>query len=159
MKFLLTEVVDKIEPDDVRQAAFGAIDTLTKTVDVLADDDPKNAEQVTAVWLEYVNKDIVALAESQFDKAIFKIEDVNVREVLLSLKHPLLDTVRALSDGDTANLNQLKALWIDYIKDPVSQTKLIENGLVPILNTVIKNPSIVEAIAAIVKYLLAQIKW
>lgn len=159
LRLILDQVVAKIEPVDVREAANGAVTALINTITVLADDEPKNGKQVTEVWLRFVNQDVVKLAGSQFDAAVAKIEDENVRAVLASVKLPLLQTLSNLTDDVQPDGVQIKAAWLSFIRDQKNQATLVDNIVVPLAEKVIKNEQIVQALAVVLKFVLASLKY
>lgn len=159
LKLILDQLVIKIEPVDVRAAAEGAVTALLNTITVLADDEPKNAKQVTDVWLRFVNEDVVKLAGSQYEKAVNKIDDEDLKAVLKSVKSALLLTIANLTDEVQPDAAQIKETWLAYIKDPKNQAVIVDNALVPLAAKVIKNPDILNAISIVLKFVLSQIKF
>lgn len=119
---LVSRIPDKTIQEDIRIR----LEPIKKMVEVLADKDPNNAQQVKEVWFAFLKSDeFNDSVEGRIYQAIGLIEDDKAREFVTRIAVPVLKTVRSLYDNEPDNAEQIKDAWFQYLTDNESTASVV----------------------------------
>lgn len=154
IEFAKTEVIKHVNEEYVALTLNVVFKKLSETVDILSDENTDNKNQLRLVWGSFVTEPTIAEAiRLALLDAVSKVNDVNVKEGLTLLVHPIVDTIVALSDKDTDNGEQLENIWITFAKsEPFLD--YAEKNLELLLKRIIKNEMLVNIIVSFLKLLI-----
>jgi ABC-type phosphate transport system substrate-binding protein len=119
-----------------------ALEPVKQTAVVLGDDNPRNAEQVEAVWKNFAHLDLDDFAENEVLLALQKIENPDIKKVLETLAVPTVSLLRIVTDDDKNDQAQIKQLFDGFIKDEQTQAVALEHIVIPFLVNKIKDESL-----------------
>jgi hypothetical protein len=134
--------ISKIKSTVVREGLRKLLRPIQDSALAFADDNPRNDEQLEAIWKGFAHIELPDYAEGQIEGAIAKIGDENVRTVLSTLSHPIVNMLRLVTDEDPNNEVQLKIMLKAFVSDPQNQKVLIENVIVPLIEAKVKDESL-----------------
>lgn len=150
------EVVEKeifplIEKEFARIAAQEGLDRLKSTVVVLLDENPDNKTQVNLIWSSLATDPQIADAvRSALLEAISSVDNVVVKDALTLLVKPITLTLSAVTDGVKPNGEQIKTIWLDFLKSEEFRLFILAN-LEVIVKAIIKKDSVEKIILTILK--------
>ena len=150
------EVVEKeifplIEKEFARIAAQEGLDRLKSTVVVLLDENPDNKTQVNLIWSSLATDPQIADAvRSALLEAVSSVDEQIVKDALTLLVKPLTLTLSAISDDVKPNGEQIKNIWLDFLKSEEFRLFILAN-LEMIVKTIIKKDSVEKIILTILK--------
>lgn len=157
LTFIKAEFVTKLPDPGLVEGVSKTIDTISQMVSILHDNLPNNKERIEALWLGFVNTDLLALGEQELNELFLKISNPSLRLTLQTISVPVLDMFRVLTDDVGGNEEQIAKVWEDFIKDPDVQTVIIQQILTPLLSDLIKQPTMVAFIMSILQTALNEI--
>ena len=150
------EVVEKeifplIEKEFARIAAQEGLDRLKSTVVVLLDENPDNKTQVNLIWSSLATDPQIADAvRSALLEAISSVDNVVVKDALTLLVKPITLTLSAVTDGVKPNGEQIKTIWLDFLKSEEFRLFILAN-LEVIVKAIIKKDSVEKIILTFLK--------
>lgn len=112
---------------------------IRNSVVAFADDNPRDNEQLEAIWRQYANGPLPDLADVQIVAALSKLSDPNLRAVLLQLTSPTVQVLRLVTDENPNNEKQIRELFDAFVRSDESQRVLLEHLLIPLLEARIKD--------------------
>ena len=116
INILEKNLVDRIQIEDIKNDIKIRLLPTRKMVKVLSDKDPNNAEQVKQVWLEFLSsEDFSDSIENRILQAIGLIQDEKIRTFISGLVVPIVKTVKALTDDNPNNVEQIREAWTEYL--------------------------------------------
>lgn len=137
------EVLSKL-PEQTYKIAKAASDALGETGVALFDGNPADGEQIEKIWRQYTNVHLVDFATQKAINETEKIASDILRNLTQLLIDPSSQSLKALTDEITDDGAQLKAAWIDFLREGNNLTVLLDNTLKPLLELIkIINPSLV----------------
>lgn len=137
-------------PAQTNALAVGASDAMQETAQVLFDGNPADGDQVEAIWRDYVNEHLITFAEMKATEAVTKFRSEIVKNLSQLLLTPAAESLRVLTDAETKDDQQLKALWVDFLKEGTNMDTLLANTLKPALLLVIKNEPVVDSLVLLI---------
>lgn len=160
LKFFRSQVLKRI--DDQNENLEKGVEVSFMPVEdiilALNDNDPNNKEQVTAIILEWINGPVADLVEDIFKDLIEKNDDENLKAVFAQVLMLGIEVLKAYTDNDEKNKEQLKIIFDRFIESPDTQVLLTDNILKPVLVKIIKDEKWAEYIVNLVKNSLASLK-
>jgi len=130
------QFVDKISDEDLKALVNDSLSALSATAHVLADDTPNDIEQVKKIWIAFINTSASTFVDKEVEEAINKIQNEMIRSALQTLRTPVIEMIRIVTDEIPNNTDQLEALWKAFIKDPKAQDvffRIIDQLLVELI--------------------------
>lgn len=131
--------ISKIKSQVVQKGIRLSLAPVQQTVIALGDDNPRNEEQVEAIWKKFANQDLANFSEDEVSAALDKIQDVHIRTVLEALSRPTIGLLRVVTDEDVHDGEQIKALFTVFIQSKETQAIAIEHVVIPLLVEKIKD--------------------
>lgn len=126
LNYLEPKVAEALKDGSLAEKLAGyAFQSMRQTVDVITDDDAANAEQVGAVWLAYLNQNVIPAVGESLSPILDKIESVETRELVKSLAGSVVGALLLLTDDEGENNAQLSAHFEAYIKSDEFRTVII----------------------------------
>ena len=150
------EVVEKeifplIEKEFARIAAQEGLDRLKSTVVVLLDENPDNKTQVNLIWSSLATDPQIADAvRSALLEAVSSVDEQIVKDALTLLVKPLTLTLSAISDDVKPNGEQIKNIWLDFLKSEEFRLFILAN-LEMIVKAIIKKESVERIVLSVLK--------
>lgn len=146
-----TEVLPLIEKEFARIAATEGLDRIKETVLVLLDENPANKEQVNLIWNSLASDpQITEAVRSGLLEAVTLVDDKIVKSALTLLVSPITKTLAAINDEVKPNGDQIKAIWLDFLKSDEVRVFVLEN-LELIVRTIIKKDNLEKLIISVLK--------
>lgn len=146
-----TEVLPLIEKEFARLAAQEGLDRIKETVLALLDENPDNKEQVNLIWSSLVtDPQITEAVRSALLEAITSVDDKIVKDALTLLVKPITLTLSAVSDNVKPNGEQIKNVWLTFLKSDELREFVLAN-LEVVVRTIIKKDSLEKLIIAALK--------
>ena len=100
-----------------QKLADRGFDRVRQTIEAITDDNAANADQVAAVWLAYLNEDVIPAVGEAIAPTLEGIESTETRALVTSLAGTVVGAALLLTDNQDNNNNaQLKAYFETYIK-------------------------------------------
>jgi hypothetical protein len=99
-----------------QKLADRGFDRVRQTIEAITDDNADNADQVAAVWLAYLNEDVIPAVGEAIAPTLDKIESPETRALVTSLAGTVVGSALLLTDNQDNNNAQLKAYFETYIK-------------------------------------------
>jgi len=160
LKFFRSQVLKRIDDQNVNlekgvEVSFMPVEDI---ILALNDDNPDNKEQVTAIILEWINGPVADLIEDIFKDLIEKNDDENIKAVFSQILMLGIDVLKAYTDDDQKNKEQLKLIFDKFIESPQTQVLITDNILKPLLVKLIKDEKWAEYIVNLVKNSLASLR-
>ena len=152
--YVESRFIELIKDEDVKQGVSKANEVMINMINIMSDGLPNTSERVKAIWLEFINQDLVDLGQIKLEDLAEKINDPKLRAIITLLIAPIVDTIQVLTDGKPNADNEIKSIWTDFIKNGSTQDTIIEGLLIPLLETVIKDKSTVRFIGSLIKLAL-----
>lgn len=115
------QFVGKISDEDLRILVTDSLVAISGTAHVLADANPDDGEQLRKLWLAFVNVSAANFVEQEVAQAIDKIGNEDVRVPLQTLRVPVIQMIRLVTDDIKPDDEQLEALWKEFVKNPKTQ--------------------------------------
>lgn len=134
--------ISKIKSTIVREGLRKLLRPIQDSALAFADDNPRNDEQLEAIWKGFAHVELPDYAEGQITSAIAKIKDENVRTVLGTVSNPVVNMLRLVTDEDPNNEEQLKLMLKAFVTDPETQHVAIENILIPLIEAKVKDETL-----------------
>lgn len=146
-----TEILPLIEKDFARLAAQTGLNKLKETVLVVLDENPDNKEQLNLIWGKITSDpQILASVESGLLEAVSLIDDDTVKQGVGLLVVPFMKTLTVVQDDVKPNGEQLKQIWLDFIKSPEFINFLLSNAET-VIKIIIKSDSLEKIVLNIIK--------
>jgi len=117
----------------------------------LLDENPDNRAQVNLIWSSLASDpQVTEIVRSALLEAISSVDDLIVKGALTLLVKPLTLTLSAVSDDVKPDGEQIKTIWLDFLKSDEFREFVLAN-LEVIVKTIIKKDSIEKMILSILK--------
>lgn len=100
-------------PQKLADAGF---DRVRQTIAAITDDDANNSAQVAAVWMAYLNEDVIPAVGEALAPALDKIESPETKALVKSLAGIVVGSLLILTDEEGNNNDQLKSYFDEYVK-------------------------------------------
>jgi len=108
-----------------QKLADRGFDRVRQTIEAITDDNAANADQVAAVWLAYLNEDVIPAVGEAIAPTLEGIESPETRALVTSLAGTVVGAALLLTDNQDNNNAQLKAYFESYIKSDEFRTVII----------------------------------
>lgn len=145
------EVFPLIEKEFARIAAQEGLDRLKSTVVALLDDNLDNKAQINLIWSSLATDPQIADAvRSALLEAVSSVDEQIVKDALTLLVKPLTLTLSAISDDVKPNSEQIKNIWLDFLKSEEFRLFVLTN-LEVIVKAVIKRESVEKIVLSVLK--------
>lgn len=151
LRFLDKKFIDKIPNTDIQNMARLLLMPFVGTIKALSDGNPRNAEQISAIWRKWTNSELYEYSIATSNKYLERIPDEHLREAISHLSLPLLGMIQIFTDDDPNNNAQLKSSWSEFIKDGKTHKVVLQHLLIPMLEAAIKDPDTEELIISLIK--------
>lgn len=109
-------------PQKLADAGF---DRIRQTIEVITDDDANNSAQVAAVWMAYLNQDVIPAVGEALAPTLDKIESPETKELVKSLAATVVGAMLILTDEEGNNNEQLKTYFDGYVKSDEFRTVIM----------------------------------
>lgn len=145
------EVLPLIEKEFARIAAQEGLGRIKETVVALLDENPDNKAQVNFIWSSLAtDPDIANAVRSALLEAVSSVDEQIVKDALTLLVSPITLTLAAVSDDVKPNGEQIKNIWLEFLKSDEFRNFVLAN-LEVIVKTIIKKESLEKLILSILK--------
>ena len=130
------EVIDEFGiselPQDLQITAAKALQAIVASVEAKSDENEMDADQIRAIWFNFINKDASLLLQDEATQLVEKINQEEVRDLLQTLVPVIIATLREVTDNeDDDNGEEIEKLWKELVTDINFISKVI--GLVRLL--------------------------
>lgn len=112
----------KLLPQRLADRGF---DRVRETIEVITDDDANNSNQVAAVWMAYLNQDVIPAVGEALAPTLDKIESPETKELVKSLAATVVGAMLILTDEEGNNNEQLKSYFDEYVKSDEFRTVIL----------------------------------
>jgi hypothetical protein len=127
LNYLDPKVADALKDGSLAEKLAGfAFQSMRKTVDVITDDDAANSQQVAAVWLAYLNQNVIPAVGESLAPLLDKIESRETKALVTSLVGSVVTALLLLTDDEDGNNEQLQAHFSEYVKSDEFRAVIIE---------------------------------
>lgn len=151
LDFIDAQLVSQIELDFAALAAKDVIGKLKRTADVLADGDLQDKEQLRVIWGHFLaDPEIAESIRLALVEAASRIKNDLLKEVVLLLSNPIVQTIVILSDENQDNGDQLEQVWVDFANSEVFRS-FVEAHLEQVIRLVVKNKTIADLLVSLIK--------
>ena len=134
---LKEEIVLTLPQGVVKASIESLFHPIEEVVNVLSDSNDDNETQVNEVLKDYLNNDLSLLLDNYSVELIGTIKDPIVKHMVSLFVVPTIETLRAMSDDNKNNDEQLKEVWVDgFVKDKESQAAFFNGVIVPFVEKV-----------------------
>lgn len=117
LQFVKDTIVPQIQPDFARQLTESILDNLTKTAELMYDENPDNKQQLLDLWSQFTSDPkVYASFEQAFMLAVNKVEDQNIKKGLSLLAPEIVATLVAVTDAEKPDGKQIETIWKRFIK-------------------------------------------
>ena len=93
-----------------QKLADRGFDRVRQTIEAITDDNAANADQVAAVWLAYLNEDVIPAVGEAIAPTLDKIESAETRALVKSLAGTVVGSALLLTDNQDDNNAQLSRM-------------------------------------------------
>lgn len=157
-KFLLAnldvvsaEVLPLIEPDYARTAATEVMERLKETVVALLDENTDDAKQLLDTWKSLTtDPEILKALKDALTDLISTVEDGAFKDGLTLLIVPVTNTLSAFTDETKPNDEQIKTIWLEFLKSPELLSYLLVNAE-NLIKLIIKNDNLQKFLINLLK--------
>jgi hypothetical protein len=108
-----------------QKLADRGFDRVRQTIEAITDDNAANSEQVAAVWLAYLNEDVIPAVGKAIAPTLEEIESPETRALVTSLAGTVVGAALLLTDNQDNNNAQLKAHFESYIKSDAFRVVIV----------------------------------
>jgi hypothetical protein len=137
---LKEEIVLTLPQGVVKASIESLFHPIEEVVNVLSDSNDDNETQVNEVLKDYLNNDLALLLDNYSVELIGTIKDPIVKDMVSLFVVPTVETLRAMSDDNKDNEEQLKEVWVDgFVKDKESQAAFFNGVIVPFVEKIGKD--------------------
>jgi hypothetical protein len=137
---LKEEIVLTLPQGVVKASIESLFHPIEEVVNVLSDSNDDNETQVNEVLKDYLNNDLALLLDNYSVELIGTIKDPIVKDMVSLFVVPTVETLRAMSDDNKDNQEQLKEVWVDgFVKDKESQAAFFNGVIVPFVEKIGKD--------------------
>ena len=109
-------------PQKLADAGF---ERIRQTIAAITDDDASNSAQVAAVWMAYLNQDVIPAVGEALSPTLDKIESPETKELVKSLAGTVVGAMLILTDEEGNNNEQLKSYFDEYVKSDEFRTVIL----------------------------------
>lgn len=99
-----------------QRLADRGFDRVRQTIEAITDDDANNTDQVAAVWLAYLNEDVIPAVGEAITPTLDGIESPETKALVSSLLGVAVGSALLLTDNTEGNNAQLKSYFDAYVK-------------------------------------------
>ena len=140
IEVLKEEIVLTLPQGVVKASIESLFHPIEEVVNVLSDSNDDNETQVNEVLKDYLNNDLALLLDNYSVELIGTIKDPIVKDMVSLFVVPTVETLRAMSDENKNNEEQLKEVWVDgFVKDKESQAAFFNGVIVPFVEKIGKD--------------------
>lgn len=147
-------LVDRINSAFAKRAIRNLLNPLKSITNALTDENPRDNEQVDAIVRKYLNQEVPVFATGEIAAGLEKIKNEDVKAVLSTLSHPIVDMLRLLSDDNPDNEAQLKQMLGDFVNDKDVQKTAVLHILLPLVNAKVQDGPFKEMLISIINDVL-----
>lgn len=134
--------ISKIKSKPVQNGLRLNLEPVKQSVIAFTDDNPRNEEQLEAIWKSFANTELPDYSQNEIHAAIQKVEDADVREVLETISMPTVNLLRIVTDEDPNNKEQIRAMFNAFVKSPATQQVAVDHILVPLIESKVKDEAL-----------------
>ena len=117
----------------------------------MLDENPDNKTQVNLIWSSLATDPQIADAvRSALLEAVSSVDEQIVKDALTLLVKPLTLTLSAISDDVKPNGEQIKNIWLDFLKSEEFRLFILAN-LEMIVKAIIKKESVERIVLSVLK--------
>lgn len=145
--------ISKIKNLTVQRGLRLSLEPAKQTALALADDNPRNDEQVEEIWQTFANQQLPSYAETEIGEALENVEDDDIRIVLQTISAPAVNLIRVVTDSDPNNRDQIRLMFNEFVKSPATQQVALDHIVIPFLVEKIKDDALREFILELLKNL------
>ena len=106
---------------------------VEELVKLLTDSDPKDAEQLDALWKKVVGQDMSQSATLRIAHLASSVEDERLRKTILTLSRPGIDVLGLISDDDKNDVQQVADRFKEFAANPATHDLVLYEWLEPTL--------------------------
>lgn len=151
LDFVELNLISKIDLDFAQVAGHSVIGKLKATALLLSDGDLNDKEQLRAIWGHFLaDPQIAESVRLALTEAAANIKNQDVKEGVILLINPIVDTIVAVSDENTNNSDQLEQIWLDFTKS-AEFIAFIEKHVETIVHKLIKNETWADLLVNLLK--------
>jgi len=151
LNVIQTEVLPLIEKEFARIAAQEGLDRIKETVLALLDENPDNKSQINLIWSSLATDPEIANAvRYALLEAVSSVDEQIVKDALTLLVKPITLTLSAVSDDVKPNSEQIKNIWLEFLKSDELRLFVLAN-LEVIVRAIIKKESLERMTLSILK--------
>ena len=147
-------LVDRINSAFAKRAIRNLLNPLKAITNALSDGNPKDDQQVNEIVKTYLNQEVPVFATGEIAAALEKVQNPDVKAVLGTLAHPVVDMIRLLSDENPDNEVQLKQMLADFVGDKDTQKIAILHILLPLVNAKVPDGAFKDMLISIINDVL-----
>lgn len=151
-KIFINKLPDELS--DVKAGLNLSIMPVSLTVQALADDNERNAEQIREIWQKFFNEKGADFLAATAAKNIDKIPQENIRVPVAHLLAPVTGILKVLTDENPDNKAQVEAAWKAFLSDPQTARIFFDHLFETLLGKVVKDPETVEFISQLIEELV-----
>ena len=108
-----------------QRLADAGFDRVRQTIAAITDDDANNSAQVAAVWMAYLNEDVIPAVGEALTPTLEKIESEETKALVKSLAGTVVGSLLILTDEEGNNNDQLKSYFDAYVKSDEFRTVIL----------------------------------
>jgi hypothetical protein len=117
VNYLDDKVFQALEGKNLPQKlADAGFERVRQTIAAITDDDANNSAQVAAVWMAYLNEDVIPAVGEALTPTMDKIESLETKALVKSLAGVVVGSLLILTDEEGNNNDQLKNYFDAYVK-------------------------------------------
>lgn len=105
-----------------QRLADAGFDRVRQTIAAITDNDAENGKQVAAVWMAYLNEDVIPAVGEALSPTLDKIESDETRNLVKSLAGVVVGSLLILTDEEGNNNDQLKSYYDAYVRSDEFRT-------------------------------------
>ena len=118
------------------------------SVNVLSDDNPDNRGQLGAVWMAYLNEDVIPALNEELAPVLDKIENEAYRALVVKAGSVFIGVLALLTDTVKENATQVYEYVVGFIKGDEFRT-LAMNALNEALKSFVKDEGVVALVITV----------
>lgn len=144
--------VEAVLPNGTLQEkiALSIFPPTRKTVTVLNDDDPANADQVRAIWIEeWLHASLRPILKEQADLLAQKIKNNDVLAVVSAVIGTANDVLGFFTDNVDGDAELLKQYFLELFKDEKTRDLVIDNIIMAGLKAMNAQQGLIDLIRSI----------
>lgn len=158
IEFVKNLLLKQIPSDwtEVRTPIALEFERIKQLINIFADDNPRNLDQVKALLHDILQQDTVEIVKAAIAQGLAKIKDEKARKLAQALSFPIIGTVVALTDDDPDNEAQIKKAFADFLQNPETGELAYNNIIEPFFRAKIKDEATLNFLLGFLRNILLQ---